>query len=270
MIVIIIAEKTLKSWHEWKKLFFQSHLLESFYEDSDIFFPPHFHEEVELFVLLEGRVRTRLDGTDRILSPGSAVLVFPSVVHSYETMVHSRFFISLARCPGTVPSIIGRKCVDPVVQISALRPEFLSICRLLASENSQFSVPSRPERFRGFLLAVYDMVVERLDLDDADPSSSVDVLHRTVLYILEHFHEPLTLDLVARAVGVNRYYLSKVFSAKLGTGFSSYVSSCRVSEAMQLLAAGDMDVEMIGEQCGFESQSSFFRNFRMLTGTSPL
>ena len=253
-----------------EEAFYQSHQMDSFYEDSDIFFPPHFHEEVELFVLEEGRVKVCLDGKNLVLLQGDAMLVLPSVVHSYESDGHSRFFISLAKCAETVPSVVGRRCRNPVVRSSTLRPEFSLICSLLASEHSQFSVPSRPERFHGYLAAVYDMVVERLEFEEAEVCDSSNVIHRTVSYVIEHFREPLTLDDVAHAVGVNRYYLSKVFSKKLNVGFSAYLSSCRVSEAMKLLSSTDVEVDRIGDLCGFESPSSFFRNFKSLVGTSPL
>ena len=82
--------------------------------------------------------------------------------------------------------------------------------------------------------------------------------------------EPLTLGELARELGMNKYHLSHVFSEKMGQSFPSYLASIRLSCACSALAETDRSVTQIAEECGFESQRSFFRVFQQHMGTTPL
>ena len=89
-------------------------------------------------------------------------------------------------------------------------------------------------------------------------------------YVGEHFREPLTLGTLARELGMNKYHLSHVFSEKMGQSFPAYLSRIRISCACSALAETDRSVTQIAEECGFESQRSFFRVFQQQLGTTPL
>lgn len=114
------------------------------------------------------------------------------------------------------------------------------------------------------------MVAQKLDLRPAGPEARSDTIHRVVDFVTANCREPLTLELAAREVGVNRYHLSKLSSGKLGTSFPAYLAGLRVSKAADMLKTTDLSVGEIGPLCGFTSQSSFFRSFRALTGSGPL
>ena len=89
-------------------------------------------------------------------------------------------------------------------------------------------------------------------------------------YVSAHFREPLTLEALARALGVSRFHLSHVFSEKIGQGFSAYLASIRVDCACALLAGTNRSVTEIAAESGFESQRSFFRAFGARCGMTPL
>lgn len=69
---------------------------------------------------------------------------------------------------------------------------------------------------------------------------------------------------------MNKYHLSHVFSEKMGQSFPAYLSRIRISCACSALAETDRSVTQIAEECGFESQRSFFRVFQQQLGTTPL
>lgn len=68
---------------------------------------------------------------------------------------------------------------------------------------------------------------------------------------------------------MNKYHLSHVFSEKMGQSFPAYLSRIRISCACSALAETDRSVTQIAEECGFESQRSFFRVFQQQLGTTP-
>lgn len=73
----------------------------------------------------------------------------------------------------------------------------------------------------------------------------------------------------AKPLILDKYYISKLFSAKLGVRYVEFVRSQRISQACEMLRASDRAITDIAYDCGFRNQSTFNRVFREMTGMSP-
>ena len=71
----------------------------------------------------------------------------------------------------------------------------------------------------------------------------------------------MTLDSIADALGVNKYYVSRIFSNKIKVNFRTYLGSLRSNYAAQLINISDEKLSDIAEKAGFESMRSFYRVF---------
>lgn len=83
----------------------------------------------------------------------------------------------------------------------------------------------------------------------------------------------LTLKKLAAKVGANTSYLSQVINEQLGMGFSDFVNHFRIEEAKKIMLADDKnewDVIDICFEVGFNSLSSFYRIFKVHSGTTPV
>ncbi|HEX2123655.1 MAG TPA: AraC family transcriptional regulator [Thermoanaerobaculia bacterium] len=83
------------------------------------------------------------------------------------------------------------------------------------------------------------------------------------------FAEPLSLDRIARAVGVHSVHLSRQFRASYGCTVGDYIRQVRVAFARQQLAVTDAPIAQIAVMAGFADQSQLTRTFRRLTGRTP-
>ena len=82
----------------------------------------------------------------------------------------------------------------------------------------------------------------------------------------------LTLQMLAQAVGTNRYYLSQYFSRQ-GITYNIYINNLRInhfiSRYQELAAAGQPIVaQQLASESGFRSYSTFARAFVLRTGQS--
>lgn len=50
----------------------------------------------------------------------------------------------------------------------------------------------------------------------------MDLTSSVVRYIMRNFRQPLSLEHIAKELGVSKYHLSHVFSARLHTSFREY------------------------------------------------
>lgn len=80
----------------------------------------------------------------------------------------------------------------------------------------------------------------------------------------------LKLSDVADALGTNRTYISTCIRNYNGSSFSLFVNAYRVEYAQQLLRSNaDIKLSEVWSSSGFSSESSFFRAFKTITGTTP-
>lgn len=79
----------------------------------------------------------------------------------------------------------------------------------------------------------------------------------------------ITMDDVARELGTNRTYLSRMLKAEFDTTFSELVTSLRMSHAETLLRETDLSIMEIAMQSGFADDRYFSRRFKKIHGISP-
>jgi two-component system response regulator YesN len=95
-------------------------------------------------------------------------------------------------------------------------------------------------------------------------------LAKAIDYITLNYADELTLNLVADAIFVSRYYLSHLFRKEMNTTFSDYVNKIRIDQAKGLLKKDrDAKIQEITEKAGFNDPNYFAKLFKKLTGVSP-
>ncbi|NLO83901.1 MAG: response regulator [Clostridiales bacterium] len=92
---------------------------------------------------------------------------------------------------------------------------------------------------------------------------------QAVEYINNHFAEDLTLDDVARVVGVSGGYLSRIFAKFVGQPVSNYIMLQRVNHAKYLMLNTNLKHYEIAEKCGLNSAAYYTSVFKKYTGITP-
>ena len=88
-------------------------------------------------------------------------------------------------------------------------------------------------------------------------------------HIEAHLDSDLSLDDVAKTVGLSRYHLQRLFRACYGDNLKAYIRKRRLTQAAERLANTEERVIEIAIESGFESQEAFSRSFRALFGCNP-
>lgn len=93
---------------------------------------------------------------------------------------------------------------------------------------------------------------------------------RTMLdYIANHYNEPLTVQSVANAVGLNTNYAMGLFQSSMQLTIKQYIIMMRINHAKALLSDTNKTMLDISLTTGFSSISRFYDNFLKYTGISP-
>jgi AraC-like DNA-binding protein len=84
------------------------------------------------------------------------------------------------------------------------------------------------------------------------------------------FQQPLTLEDIARQVGVHKVHLGRVFHQHFHCTVGEYLRFLRVERACSELSMTDTRLGEISQECGFSDQPHFSRIFKRLTAFTPL
>ena len=106
-------------------------------------------------------------------------------------------------------------------------------------------------------------------VDAESKSKKYRALQRVTNYIDEHYIDGLSLDEVASATGISRYYVSHLFKELMDTTFVGYVNDLRLNRAAMLLMTSDSPIIEIAALSGFNNLSNFNRAFKLHFGKTP-
>jgi len=92
---------------------------------------------------------------------------------------------------------------------------------------------------------------------------------RSLRFMIEHCHELIGVDDLARAAAMSRRALHQAFMENIGRPPGHELQRIRIERARHLLVASPEKLEVIAEQCGYRSANSFWFAFKQATGSSP-
>lgn len=95
-----------------------------------------------------------------------------------------------------------------------------------------------------------------------------DFLARIHWTVKQNLGGDLTLTRLGEVMGMNPYYLSRVYLSATGKSLKAHISECRFEKAKELLLQ-NMLVRDIAQAVGFLSEQAFHRFFKGMCGMTP-
>ena len=126
------------------------------------------------------------------------------------------------------------------------------------------------------------MVLRMLDTIIQSTPSDTEIRHKTeerkstsyvqeaMRWIDEHYQDSFSLDDLAEALHLSKFYLSRMFHEGTGSTLKAYVSAKRIRQSCRLLETTAKSVEWIGAEVGIPNTSYFVQLFKQEMGTTPL
>lgn len=223
----------------------------------------HIHAMLEIVLVLRGVLQMTVSGKPYEIREGEGIFVAPLEPHAFhsaepnacQVLVFSRemvwYFFEFVQSN------------SPSKHLFSVSKEAASLCERLLSDGS--------EDYVGAQAALAPLCYDVIHGCAFEPRkhASDDTLERMLTYIDAHFQEELTLESVARAIGVHPVTLCKSFSKRAGVGFHAYLQYSRCSFAANLIRTSEMSFSEIAYESGFGSIRSFNRAFQCVYRATP-
>ena len=234
----------------------------------------HIHRHIEVQYIYDRSARFAVDGKSIELRRG-LLFIFPYRIHSSELNADCQH-ISFNFHPNEFPEyerILTRNIpLSPFVPSDQLPPTFDAMIRYAEKLYFDDDFPLRDKLLHSVVSVVIGEALSSMTLisrENEKDTGTIPAIGRVVQYCMNHLSDDLSLDAVADALFLDKYYISKLFPAKLGVGYVEFIRSQRIIKACELLVSTDHPITDISYDCGFRNQSTFNRVFRQMTGMSP-
>ncbi len=135
------------------------------------------------------------------------------------------------------------------------------------------------------LIAIAEYMVSRgwmlspvLDINDEPAVNTVSIndnlLKKRILELVDekkvYLNPSLTISDIAKELSTNRYYVSKAISEMEDCNFNTFINKRRIEEAKRMIAENpEVNLEMVAEKIGFNTNGTFTKVFKKLTGMNP-
>lgn len=105
-------------------------------------------------------------------------------------------------------------------------------------------------------------------VDPAD--DGIAQVARAVDYMQQHYGEAIRIDALARIAGLGTRRLERLVKRLFELTPMQLLARTRIEAASKLLTRGDDSIAAVASCCGYADQSAFSRQFKALTGTTPM
>ena len=88
-------------------------------------------------------------------------------------------------------------------------------------------------------------------------------------YVNQFYFKNLSYEEIGEKFLMHPNYINTLVKARTGLSLHKYILNIRISNALELLEAGNLSVSQIAEKCGFGDIQHFSHAFKSITGKSP-
>lgn len=234
----------------------------------------HWHDFYEMEFILSGDTKTEINGKVYGLPQGSMVLVTPSDVHSYFDMGRDVEVLNLVFASKSLEyNSFASSVLSGDSIVCKLPPKVFESMIFLINKISEESRSSRllNKRYISNLLSCLIIELKRIKKEEGISKDEDDfnTVRKAIVFIRNHFKEPLTLEDVAKFMNVSPVYASRIIQATLGYGFKEYLMDLRLAYAASMLIYTEESISNIAYFAGYNTASYFARGFRKKYGVSP-
>lgn len=107
-------------------------------------------------------------------------------------------------------------------------------------------------------------------LNEKDAAALLEALDKVMREQQLYLNPVLSLALLAKKVGNLQTTISQVINENSGKSFNLYINEFRIQHAKSLLVSdAHLNMELVAERSGFNSNSTFFAAFKKITGQTP-
>lgn len=247
--------------------------------------PRHFHPEVEILLIVRGTGIRYVGDSIEPFVPGDLVMIGPNVSHEWcsdrnlESLSEAIYIMFSTEMMGMeFWNLPESKIILKIIQQSERGIKLTGKTR-----DDVESLLRQIDNSTGFsriilLLKILEMVAFSDEyrylaspvLQNTVNDKDSDRLNKVYKYVFENFNQEISLETAASIANLSKPAFCRYFKRRALKTFVEFLNEIRIGQACRLLVNEDYSATDIGYTCGFNNNSYFIRQFKKVTGFTPL
>lgn len=249
-------------------------------------FPSHWHNELEIQIILKGSAKYTVNGEDITVNEGEAIYIAPSAIHQSISLNEDTIGYNLLILPSLFTSVFKTiHCEQYSQPLSTMQPSFFLITStskagfeiLESLKHMYYSDPSNScyeilylQNLLGIwrsLLSIFPKYIFK----DSDYSTLLrEQRMRAMLdYIHENYSSHISISDIAKSADISKSECFRCFADISLLTPVEYINQYRLFEAAKLLISTDLPITDICYSVGFNSTSYFSKEFKKMYNMTP-
>lgn len=234
-------------------------------------FPSHIHNELEIYILLEGDVSFIVEKQLYKLQPGDAIIARPNEIHNCvlnhkSFHKHICFWIRADNSFFLEELLSAEFATENFISAEGNRDEILALCQKF----SPMENPADKLEFFSLAMQLFYLLTKqkRKFPKTTQPNALPQQLKHILKYVNEHFASIQTIDELQNQFFISRSTLQRMFKTYLHVPPHQYLETKKLSYSRILLKHGKSVVAACMES-GFADPSNYIRLFKQRFGITP-
>ena len=263
----------------------------AFFDDdlTKVAVPNHWHDELEIVMITEGKVIVRIVGREFMLAAGDGYFANSAVLHAAELKTAAGHQHAMVFSPGVISApgdLAWKSYVEPLlkdpqlpfVRLSSSVPwqkEILN-CSEEAWNSGAYDQEDYPIRVPYLLGKVFADLTRHAEIVKSElhytSRYQKDELRikKALLFIETNYGNAITIEDIADSAGVSVSSCLRLFSSVLGSTPIRYLARYRLQKAAEeFKQKSEKTIAETVYSCGFADASYFNRCFRKEYGMTP-
>lgn len=250
-------------------------------------YPMHYHPEIEI-TLIEQSFGQRFVGDHmEDFHAGDLIMIGPNLPHQWRNDQYFQQFKGQAKLTVIHFRETSVMQLSHLMDFSHIKKLFIEARRgvkFTRETTDEFKKglkilqnASQTDRLIGFMSLINIMAkasnrrtLSSSDIQQLDSGKYSDRINQVYTYILDNYHQDLTLSDAAEHVHLSPSAFSHFVKKRTGLTFSQLVNDLRIKYATKLLIDTDLNITEICYKSGFRNLSYFNRQFKASKHSPPL
>lgn len=234
----------------------------------------HYHNEIELYYLLKGRIKYFVNDKTFILNEGDLIIIPQRILHSNDSedcLYNERLLLNFDSTHyfPEINSTLKNLCNNIIIHIPKENQPLIEniFYKIEAEYNSN-------NKNRDLLLRLYisELIIylHRYRVDSSFSEEKTDILMQKIAdYINLNYNDDLSLNRLSKTFSMSESYISRRFKQSIGVSINEYINYIRIGHAEQILKTEKLPITDIALKCGYNDSSYFSSVFKKFKGITP-
>lgn len=231
-------------------------------------FKKHMHDFYELIFFVRGEVDYMIESKAKKLVPNDIILIPAGSLHYGVANQNHEYERYVLKFP---INIIPESLAKELHELSGFSGNYSFLDRYFKELDT---IVDNYKKEHAYILLINQLIRILIDMQNNNQKEDEGIQHNRVVaqvinYINDNIKKNITLNDICDALHFSRAHISNEFSKVMRVTVMTYIRYKKIIAAHQKILQGNVKVNEVAYEYGFQEYSTFYRNYVKIIGKPP-